>query len=181
MVTEMASLIPQGRVRLPCCPLTPDGSFPGAPPTGRVRRGSLEEGGSEMDAGGWGWGRVCTGEDEARPAGWDSMRESPEVGTVSQPYSRSEAESGGDNGRAALMPETDRETEMEKQLHLSEPLRAGGKGDPPSTPNPPPIKLRSPPEMLPSWPTEAIGCQALMDLLAPRGPLAAESVGEKSV
>lgn len=109
------------------------------------------------------------------------MSESLEVGTAGQPFPRAEAKSGGDNGRAELMPERDRETEMEKQLHLSEPLRAGAKGDPPSSPNPPPVKLRSPPEMLPSWPTETIGYQALMDLLAPRGPLAAESVGEKSL
>lgn len=63
MVTEMVSVTPQGRVHLPCCPLTPDGSFPGAPPTGRLRRGSLEEGESETDS-----GRVGFAQERTKPA-----------------------------------------------------------------------------------------------------------------
>lgn len=56
MVTEMVSMIPQGR-------LIPDGPFPGAPPTGRLRRGSLEEGESETDS-----GRVGFAQERTKPA-----------------------------------------------------------------------------------------------------------------
>lgn len=103
------------------CPVTPDGSSPGTPSTGRARRGSLMEGGHEMDSEGVGFAQERTehtlaGGQGGRRAGGISKK-SMEAGSSGSAWgqrvrsqrvwSRSQEWEGC--RRAKLVPEGDRQ------------------------------------------------------------------------
>lgn len=141
------------------CPVTPDGSSPGTPSTGRARRGSLMEGGHEMDSEGVGFAQertehtlaggqggrghfeeehgsgklwVCLGTASQESA---SLEQKPRVGGMQEGQAGARGRQTGSDGEAATSCTA---------------TESWTKGNPPSTPNIPPVTLRSPPDVLPS-------------------------------